>query len=217
MSSSTPDNDVEPASSEHFALLRRMADDLAHELKNPLNSVVINLEVLRTRVRAGRQDAALERIDVIESEVRRLHLLLDQTLRLIRPDRIGVDTFAVDDVLAEVAGLAGVLAKIGNRNFVLEPLGEEVTVRSEREPLRLAVLTLAEGALRSTPEEGAPVRVHGAVAGDVVLVEVEAPPEAAGALRAAGERLQRTVPDWDVPIEAAADGCRMTLTLPRGA
>lgn len=217
MSSSTDDTGVETASSEHFALLRRLADDLAHELKNPLNSVVINLEVLRTRVRAGRAEAALERIDVIESEVRRLHDLLDQTLRLIRPDRMGVDTFAVDDVLAEAAGLAGVLAKITNRSFVLEPVGEEVRVRAGREALRLAVLTLAEGALRSVPEEGGAVRVHGAVAGDVVLVEVEGPPEAAAGLRAAVVRLRRTVPDWDVPMEAAADGCRMTLTLPRGA
>ena len=217
MNPETSDSGVVSAASEHFALLRRLADDLAHELKNPLNSVVINLEVLRTRVRAGRQEEALERIDVIESEVRRLHRLLDQTLRLIRPDRLGVDTFAVDDVLEEVAGLAGVLAKISNRRFVLEPLGEEVTVRAEREALRLAVLTLAEGALREAPEEAAPVRVHGAVAGDVVLVEVEAPPEAAAGLRAAGARLRRTVPAWDAPMEAAADGRRIILTLPRGA
>lgn len=217
MSSSTHDSGVETANSEHFALLRRLADDLAHELKNPLNSVVINLEVLRTRVRASKAEAALERIDVIESEVRRLHQLLDQTLRLIRPDRIGVDSFAVDDVLAEAAGLAGVLAKITNRTFVLEPLGEDVTVRTTREGLRLAVLTLAEGALRAAPEEGAPVRVHGAVAGDVVLVEVEVPPGAEAGLREAGDRLRRVVPGWAVPMEAAGDGCRITLTLPRGA
>ena len=30
-----------------YALLSRLADDLAHEIKNPLHSMVINLEVLR--------------------------------------------------------------------------------------------------------------------------------------------------------------------------
>jgi branched-chain amino acid aminotransferase len=44
-----------------FALVSRLADDLAHEIKNPLNAIVINLEVLRTRVARADADGALTR------------------------------------------------------------------------------------------------------------------------------------------------------------
>src|SRR5690606_30390207 len=35
-----------------LALVERLADDLAHEIKNPLHAMVINLEVLRRRIAA---------------------------------------------------------------------------------------------------------------------------------------------------------------------
>lgn len=217
VSPDTPGPAGETASAEHFELIRRMADDLAHELKNPLNSVVINLEVLRTRVTTGRTESALERIDVIESEVRRLHQLLDQMLRLIRPDHVGEDTFGVDEVLAEVDGLGAVLAKLAGRHFALQPLGEDVHVRGVREPLRVALVMLAEAAIRAVPEEGT-VRIHGAAADGVVHIHVDAPAEVAPVLRRAAATFRQALPESGIPLAESEvpDYSRITLTLPRG-
>jgi signal transduction histidine kinase len=49
LSTSRIDLAAEQGLAERFALVRRIADDLAHELKNPLNAMVINLEVLRSQ------------------------------------------------------------------------------------------------------------------------------------------------------------------------
>src|SRR5690606_31396497 len=70
-----------------YDLVSRLADDLAHEIRNPLNAIVINLEVLRGRVQRGDTAAALERIAVVEQETRRLHLIVDRLLQLLRPER----------------------------------------------------------------------------------------------------------------------------------
>lgn len=217
VSPATPGPAGETASAEHFELIRRMADDLAHELKNPLNSVVINLEVLRTRVTTGRTESALERIDVIESEVRRLHLLLDQMLRLIRPDHHGEDTFGVDEVLAEVSGLGAVLAKLAGRTFTLQLLGDDVHVRGVREPLRVALVMLAEAAIRAAPVDGT-VRIHGAVADGTVQIHVDAPVPTAPALHRAAELFRQALPQSGIPLAEpeVTDTSRITLTLPRG-
>ena len=36
-----------------YDILSRLADDLAHEIKNPLNAIVVNLEVLRRKIETG--------------------------------------------------------------------------------------------------------------------------------------------------------------------
>lgn len=67
----------------HLALLARWADDLAHEIKNPFHAMVINLELVKRR--AGDVDAATERAEVVESELHRVHGLIDSLLKVVRP------------------------------------------------------------------------------------------------------------------------------------
>src|SRR5215212_426801 len=81
--------------------ISRLADDLAHELKNPLNAVVVNLELLRRRIQTGAVEPALERVTHIEHEVRRLHELLDPMLQLLRPSKSG-EPIELDLVIARM-------------------------------------------------------------------------------------------------------------------
>ena len=46
-------------------LLERLADDLAHEIKNPLHSMVINLEVLKRRVARADSPDEVQRYIVV--------------------------------------------------------------------------------------------------------------------------------------------------------
>jgi signal transduction histidine kinase len=48
-----------------FSIVSRLADDLAHEIKNPLNAIIINLEVLKVRIARGDADGAADRTGVI--------------------------------------------------------------------------------------------------------------------------------------------------------
>lgn len=73
-----------------LGLIERLADDIAHEIKNPLHSMVINLEVLRRRLgRApeGESRDPLRYLGVLEEELQRLTERTDLLLRLARPAR----------------------------------------------------------------------------------------------------------------------------------
>lgn len=112
----TPVNE-EQFQANRFDLVSRLADDLAHEIRNPLNSIVINLEVLKVRVGRGDATAALDRAAVIELEMRRLHLLIDRLLQLLRPERDEADSFALDQVLDELLPLIEVRARLAGNTF----------------------------------------------------------------------------------------------------
>jgi signal transduction histidine kinase len=214
----TPDSKLadEHTSAQRFELVRRLADDLAHELKNPLNAMVINLEVLRARVRAGNTEAALDRVDVLEQETRRLHHLLDSVLRLLRPEPAGVGEFPVDVVLAEVGTIAAVLGKLSRRTFEVQPSGEETLVSGRRESLRFALLALTEAALAGAPEEGE-VSLTAALAPAAVELNLATPAAARARLEAALPMAACLLAPDGVPLGVSLDetGCRVRIVLPR--
>ncbi len=82
---------------ERAAFLRRLADGLAHEIKNPLSTMSINLALLREEwERAGavrnpdapertpREERALKRVRTMEREVLRLEHILEEFLHYAR-------------------------------------------------------------------------------------------------------------------------------------
>lgn len=124
-----------------FALISRLADDLAHEIKNPLNAIVINLEVLKVRIAKGNADAAIERAGVIEHEVRRLHQLVDHLLQLIRPEREDTSTLALQGALDELLPLLEAQTRLA-RNELHTDCGMTVFIAVRRDAFKFAMLNL---------------------------------------------------------------------------
>ncbi len=69
--------------SEKLAALGRLSAGLAHEIKNPLNTIAVLLYAMRQQANGNAQ--TLADLQVIESEVQRLVLLADQFLEFARP------------------------------------------------------------------------------------------------------------------------------------
>src|SRR5690606_25840506 len=65
-------------------LVARWADDLAHEIKNPLHAMVINLELVKRRAGSGDREPLVDRVEVVEAELHRVHHLVESLLRLVR-------------------------------------------------------------------------------------------------------------------------------------
>src|SRR5688500_16688583 len=106
--------DVRPAldaRANRYDVVSRLADDLAHEIKNPLNAIVVNLGALRRRIDAGATDIALERTRVIDQEVARVHTLIDRLLQLMRPAPIEIKAISLDETIEELQPILEVQAR----------------------------------------------------------------------------------------------------------
>ena len=154
-----------------FELLSRLADDLAHEIKNPLHAMVINLEVLKRRVAAGQVESALERAAVLEQELRRVNDLIHRLLLLIRPASDGVQLLDIDEVLGEIVPLLEVLARVARVPFRYSPVGAVVRVAVRRDTLAYALAGLARDALGAASEE-VPLALTGDVADGAVRLHI---------------------------------------------
>lgn len=196
-------------------LISRFADDVAHEIRNPLNALVINIEVLRRRVAAGDAEGAAGRIDVIAEEVGRVHASIERFIALLRPLRVADNRTDLADAFDDVLPLLRLRA--GALRAGLDGPGEfEAHVALPRDRVRFALLDAGMAGFERAGPDG---HLSCTVEGDDQFWRVH---WAARTGEAAGEpdlRLARAIVA-DAGGEAdvrttAGNGFEIVLTLPR--
>jgi C4-dicarboxylate-specific signal transduction histidine kinase len=125
-------------------LLERLADDLAHEIKNPLHSMVINLEVLRRRIaRLGsdEQGEVQRYVGVLGTELERVSRRIELLLRLARPTR-GAEAATLDEMVEELLELLHLEARRNDVEVRFELAAPFARVNVPREPVCQVILDL---------------------------------------------------------------------------
>ena len=155
-----------------YDVLSRLADDVAHEIKNPLNAIVVNLEVMRRKIGNGANEVALERAAVIDHEVRRVHLLVEQLLQLLRPAKTDSALLAIDALLESMAPAIEIQAKAARVTVQLE-LESDLYARIRSEPFRFALLNLLVRAIDAEASAKGNVTIQARRAADEIYVIVK--------------------------------------------
>jgi signal transduction histidine kinase len=91
--------------SERLAYLGSLAGGLAHEIKNPLSTLQINLQLLDEDIRAddgAHKQRDLNRIAVLNREVKRLEEVLEDFLRYARKHQLELTPMNVNTILDEI-------------------------------------------------------------------------------------------------------------------
>jgi signal transduction histidine kinase len=147
-------------------LVARWADDLAHEIKNPVHAMVINLELVKRRAISGDASGLVERVEVVEAELHRVHSLIESLLRLVRPwpDH---GLAAVERVFDELVPVLHARARIRKIRFEHTPGSGAVSLPPGA--LTLIVLNLMDRAIETTPEDGW-IRTACEITGDRVRI-----------------------------------------------
>lgn len=155
-----------------FDLLSRLADDLAHEIKNPVHAAVINVELIRRRVASDQADEALERVHALEAQVGRIHELVDWLLRLLRPSREPIRLISLDQVTAEVMPLLEAVCRLSRVDVHFEPIGDGALVETSPAAVRHALLNLVINAIDAMLPGGGRIRISACSTADEVRLHV---------------------------------------------
>lgn len=154
---------------EELAALGSLAANLAHEIRNPLNALSINLELLEEDL-AGRR-TPVDTVELARREVGRLSRLVNDFLVYARPTSPSMEEFGLGELLSDVSAL---LAPTCERSGVeLQVESAAVHVRGDRGQLGQVLVNLALNAVQAM--DGLPARKVGLRAyaeGDAVVLEV---------------------------------------------
>lgn len=130
--------------------LQHLAAAMAHEVRNPLNSMAIHLELLEGRLRKeGARPEALRSLGVLSQEIDRIDQILERYLAYAGPletTRASVDTSALlDRVVERVRPVAAA------RQVRLERQGSPRPWLVDAEALVEALAAVAERAVATSP------------------------------------------------------------------
>ena len=91
--------------SRRLAAIGRLTSGVAHEVKNPINAIVVHLELLREKMRAVDPDTR-RHMDIIGSEIHRLDRVVQTLVDFNRPVDLRLSSFDLRRLVDEVAMLA---------------------------------------------------------------------------------------------------------------
>jgi PAS domain S-box-containing protein len=142
-----------------LAALGKLTSGIAHEVKNPLNAMVLQLELIKSKLE-DEGESVRPHLDTLTAEIRRLDRVVKTFLDFTRPVELRRVPTNVEGLVREVFTLAEPQAKQNNVRLVIQPNGALPPLPLDHDLMKQALLNLvlngcqamaAGGELRVTP------------------------------------------------------------------
>jgi signal transduction histidine kinase len=139
--------------SERMAQLGRITAGVAHEVKNPLNSMRLWLENLKDSLPEG-NEVPLQAVRVLDKEIDRLDSVVKRFLDFTRPPDLHLEEANLEEIIDQVLGVAR--PQIEKNNIQLDArFGTDAPqVLVDRQLLIQALVNLVLNAIEAMPEGG---------------------------------------------------------------
>lgn len=139
--------------STRMAAISRLTSGAAHEIKNPLNSIALHLEVLKGKLEAEGEELGAQEIEVISREIRRLDRVVRSFLDFTRPVELSVEEVDLAALLNELAGLVRPDAAEHDVTVAIKTPASAWT-RGDRDLLKQAILNVILNGIQAMEDGG---------------------------------------------------------------
>ncbi|MGH9599966.1 MAG: sensor histidine kinase, partial [Terracidiphilus sp.] len=139
--------------SRRMAAIGRLTSGVGHEVKNPINAIVVHLELLRNKL--GEASApAVRHLDVIEAEIHRLDRVVQTLADFSRPVELQLREHDLRAVFGDVLMLAA--AELSTRNVTLRSRmpSKPLVANVDADLLKQAALNVIQNGAQAMPEGG---------------------------------------------------------------
>jgi len=139
--------------SRRLAAIGRLTSGVAHEVKNPINAIVVHLEILKNKLQEVAPDAR-RHMNIIENEIRRLDRVVQTLVDFTRPVELKLTDADLRKIAEDVALLAGPDA--ANRNVQIEfnALEKTLPVYVDTDLIKQALLNIVINGVQAMNDGG---------------------------------------------------------------
>jgi signal transduction histidine kinase/HAMP domain-containing protein len=138
---------------DRLSAISKVTSGVAHEVKNPLNAILLHVEVARAKLRLGETDVGPQ-LEIVAGEILRLDRVVRTFLDFTKPVELNLYTTGVGELVTEIAELARPQADSSGIRIVLKQQVAGVEVRVDRDLMKQAMLNLVMNSIEAMPGGG---------------------------------------------------------------
>jgi signal transduction histidine kinase len=139
--------------SRRMAAIGRLTSGVGHEVKNPINAIVVHLELLRTKL-SGDSAPALRHLEVIDAEIHRLDRVVQMLVDFSRPVELQLREQDLGSVIGDVLTLAREELSTRGVTLVGRMPEQPLLANVDADLLKQAALNVIQNGAQAMPEGG---------------------------------------------------------------
>src|SRR5437764_10169544 len=156
--------------SRRISATGRVTRGVAHEVKNPINAIVLHLQLLRNKLQVIDPDTS-RHVDIIDSEIHRLDRVVQILVDFTRPRDLHLEETDLRLVLDEVSLLAAPDAEQHGVKLQRELPAEPIPVKIDVDFIKQAILNVVLNGVQAMPNGGT-LSITASREDDVVVTEI---------------------------------------------
>jgi len=131
----------------------RLTRGVAHEVKNPINAIVLHLQLLRNKL-AQQEPDTRRHMDIIESEIRRLDRVVQTLVDFTRPRDLHLEEVDLRRLLEDVAQLAAPDAEQHGVTIERQMPEQRLPIKVDLDLMKQAILNVVINGVQAMPHGG---------------------------------------------------------------
>jgi signal transduction histidine kinase len=139
--------------SRRMAAIGRLTSGVGHEVKNPINAIVVHLELLKNKLGDGNPQAA-RHLEVIDVEIHRLDRVVQTLVDFSRPVELQLREQDLRQVIGDVLTLASDELSTRNVTLVSAIASNPLIANVDADLLKQAFLNVIQNGAQAMPEGG---------------------------------------------------------------
>ena len=139
--------------SRRMAAIGRLTSGVGHEVKNPINDIVVHLELLKSKL--GDPSApAVRHLDIIDAEIHRLDRVVQMLVDFTRPVELQLHEQDLRSVVGDVLALAAEELSTHNITLVSKMPPSPLMANFDADLIKQATLNVIQNGAQAMPEGG---------------------------------------------------------------
>jgi signal transduction histidine kinase len=139
--------------SRRMAAIGRLTSGVAHEVKNPINAIVVHIELLKTKL-GDASAPAIRHLEVIEAEIHRLDRVVQMLVDFTRPVELQLREQDICAVIGQVLALAAAELSTHHINLISKMHSKPLHANIDADMIKQAVLNVIQNGSQAMPDGG---------------------------------------------------------------
>ncbi len=131
----------------------RLTRGVAHEVKNPINAIVLHLQLLRNKLSQQEPDTR-RHMDIIDTEIRRLDRVVQTLVDFTRPRDLRLEEIDLRRLMEDVAQLAAPDAEQHGVTILRHMPDQRLPIKVDIDLMKQALLNVVINGIQAMPQGG---------------------------------------------------------------